>query len=367
MLSKGLFLIFPLAASGFALGGETVVPVKATPTAEPMRVASAGTGLTGSHANVGTQRHLLGRTHVPTSSALQLQSMAGYGMTPGLGGMPAFGQMTGMGNMSVLGSGFPGIMPLGGAVGWGMMPSMMMPMDMGGAGFEAGMIDPVIPSELPSLTGMPLLAATPMLNVPLGVPSTSIMAQAMGVWSPGTPGMTDLQSISMFAVTPAEPRLYHIHDLVQIIVREASVAASFQGLETEKEYGLAGGVESFPGVNGDNPLYYTEFDVVGEKEFDGEGEYVREDELVTRLSAEVIEIRPNGNLVLEARTRIRTDDEEWYTQLTGTCRPEDITAANTILSNQIFDLQVEKRHKGSVPKAASKGILAQALDAIFAF
>ena len=107
--------------------------------------------------------------------------------------------------------------------------------------------------------------------------------------------------------------------------------------------------------------------MVGEKEFDGEGEYVREDELVTRLSAEVIEIRPNGNLVLEARTRIRTDDEEWYTQLTGTCRPEDITAANTILSNQIFDLQVEKRHKGSVPKAASKGILAQALDAIFAF
>ena len=367
MLSKCVFFMIPLAASQLVAGGETIVPVKAAPSAEPMRLASAGTGLTGSHSNLGTQRHLLGRTHMPTSSAIRAQSMAGYGMNPGLGGLPAFGQMTGMSTMPMLGGGMSGIMPMGGAVGWGMMPSMMMPMDMGGIGLEAGMIDPVIPSELPSLTGMPLLATTPMLTVPMGAASTSIMAQTMGVWSPGTPGMTDLQSISMFAVTPAEPRLYHIHDLVQIIVREASVAASFQGLETEKEYGIAGGVESFPGVNGDNPLYYTEFDVVGEKEFDGEGEYVREDELVTRLSAEVIEIRPNGNLVVEARTRIRTDDEEWYTQLTGTCRPEDITAANTILSNQIFDLQVEKRHKGSVPKAASKGILAQALDAIFAF
>jgi len=367
MLSKGLFLIFPLTASGLVLSGETVVPVKAAPAAEPVRVASAATGLTGSHVNAGTSRHLLHRTHVPTASALHVHSLAGYGMTPGLGGVPAFGQMTGMGNMSVIGSGFSGITPLGGGVGWGMTPSIMMPMDMGGVGLESGLIDPVIPSELPSLTGMPLLSATPVLSVPMGVPSASIMAQTMGVWSASAPGMTDLQSISMFAVTPAEPRLYHVHDLVQIIVREASVAASFQGLETEKEYGIAGGVESFPGVNGDNPLYYTEFDVVGEKEFDGEGEYVREDELVTRLSAEVIEIRPNGNLVLEARTRIRTDDEEWYTQLTGTCRPEDITAANTILSNQIFDLHVEKRHKGSVPKAASKGILAQALDAIFAF
>lgn len=367
MLSKGLFLVLPLTASGFVLGGETVVPLKMNSTVEPVRLASAGTGLTGSGANIGMNPHMMHRTHVPTSSAVNIQSMAGFGMNPGLGGLPAFGQMAGMGNMSVLGGGFAGIRPLGGAVGWGMMPSMMSPVELNGAGFGVGMLDPVIPSELPSLTGMPLLASTPLLSVPMGIPSTSIMAQAMGVWSQGTQGMTDLQSISMFAVTPAEPRLYHIHDLVQIIVREASVAASFQGLETEKEYGLAGGVESFPGVNGDNPLYYTEFDVVAEKEFDGEGEYVREDELVTRLTAEVIEIRPNGNLVLEARTCIRTDEEEWYTQLTGTCRPDDITAANTILSNQIFGLQVEKRHKGSVPKAASKGILAQALDAIFAF
>ena len=36
MLSKGLFLIFPLAASGLVLSGETIVPVKATPTVEPM-------------------------------------------------------------------------------------------------------------------------------------------------------------------------------------------------------------------------------------------------------------------------------------------------------------------------------------------
>ena len=85
------------------------------------------------------------------------------------------------------------------------------------------------------------------------------------------------------------------------------------------------------------------------------------------MAAEVIEILPNGNLVLEARTRIKTDEEEMFTQLTGICRPEDITAANTILSNQIFDLKVEKMHFGQVRDAANKGILARVLDAVFAF
>ncbi|MBG80815.1 MAG: hypothetical protein CMJ39_08935 [Phycisphaerae bacterium] len=291
-------------------------------------------------------------THVPSSSAINFatmnQPLAGYGNMwmggmPGLAGVPLVSPVLPMNTM------MDGIMPMG----------MMMG--------DIGMVDPVIATDLPPLTGLPMLATTPISTMPLPMQSTSIMAQAMGVWSERTPGATDLQSISMFAVQPVEPRLFHVHDLVQIIVREASVAASFQGLETEKEIGLAGGVEAFPGVNKFDPINYTEFEIEGEKEFDGEGEYVREDELVTRLTAEVIEIRPNGNLVLEARTRIRTDDEEWYTQLTGVARPVDVTAANTILSNQIFDLQIEKRHKGEVPSAASKGILAQALDAIFAF
>ena len=299
---------------------------------------------------VMTQQHFTSArvTHVPSSSAINFATMnrplAGFGDL-WMGDMPMMTPMTPMNSM---------------------MP-MVQPMGMNMMAGDLGMIAPVIATDLPPLTGLPLLATTPIATMPLPMQSTSIMAQAMGVWSERTPGSTDLQSISMFAVQPVEPRLFHTHDLVQIIVREASVAASAQGLETEKEIGLAGGVESFPGVNKFDPLYYTEFEIEGEKEFDGEGEYVREDELVTRLTAEVIEIRPNGNLVLEARTRIRTDDEEWYTQLTGVARPVDVTAANTILSNQIFDLQIEKRHKGEVHSAASKGILSQALDAIFAF
>ena len=53
--------------------------------------------------------------------------------------------------------------------------------------------------------------------------------------------------------------------------------------------------------------------------------------------------------------------------LTGICRPKDVSPANTILSNLIHDLHIEKMHEGELAKAAEKGIIAQALDALFAF
>ena len=260
-----------------------------------------------------------------------------------------------------------------------MMPTPMMTMPMNGMMMPTTMVDmppmaPITATELSPMATGPIVASMPIPVTPIPMPTMSFMAQSMnGPWGAamldddGLPITNALESTSLFAFSPEKPRVFKEHDLVQIIVRETTRIESFQGLETEKEYGLIAGVEAFPGLNDYDLLKYTGLEAAGEKEFDGEGEYAREDNLTTRLAAEVIEILPNGNLVLEARTRIKTDDEEMYTQLTGVCRPEDITAANSILSNQIFDLQVEKLHFGQVRDAANKGILARVLDAVFAF
>ncbi len=74
-----------------------------------------------------------------------------------------------------------------------------------------------------------------------------------------------------------------------------------------------------------------------------------------------------GSLVLEVRSHIKTDEEESTIKVTGICRPEDVTAANTILSNQLHDLKIEKMHEGELKKANEKGIIAKVLDTIFAF
>jgi flagellar L-ring protein precursor FlgH len=215
-------------------------------------------------------------------------------------------------------------------------------------------------------------------------PSGSLMLPPGGADAPAaTSGRVDdsgnhaLRGVSMFAVAPDKPRQFKKHDLVQIIVRETSKAESTHELELEKDYSVDGRVRAWPRLRLEDiiqlQLYAGRDDNLPEvrvdltKDFEGEGDYTREDDLTARLTAEVIEILPNGNLILEARTHIKTDEEESTINVTGVCRPEDVTASNSVLSNLIHDLKIEKVHKGELKKTNQKGILSKILDVFFAF
>lgn len=236
-----------------------------------------------------------------------------------------------------------------------------------------------------TLAGM-LLVGSPVIaqqrrTVSGGAPSGSLLVES-APRSASSDGKErgaphELHDMSMFAVTPPELRTFLKHDLVQIIVRETSRAKSTHDLETTKEYTLDGAITAFPSLNLSDLLDFqvdagrtTGLPRVGvdfTNEFTGEGDYQRKDDLSARLTAEIIEILPNGNLILEARTFIKNDEEEMSIKVTGICRPADISAANTLLSNQIHDLHIEKMHEGELKKASEKGIIARVLDAIFAF
>ena len=209
----------------------------------------------------------------------------------------------------------------------------------------------------------------------------SLMAQAFGAQMDRDVVESDdphaLRAVSMFSIAPEKPRAFHKHDLVQIVVFETSTAKSTQELSTDKSYSIDGGVDAWPHMQLKDLLQLQAYAgrtdnlprvaVSMDKGFDGDGEYERKDDMSARLTAEVIEILPNGNLVVEARTSIKTDQEEAVMKVTGICRPTDVTPANTILSNQLHDLKIEKMHKGELKKSAQKGVIAQVLDALFAF
>src|SRR4029078_8654390 len=86
----------------------------------------------------------------------------------------------------------------------------------------------------------------------------------------------------------------------------------------------------------------------GKRDFKGEGTVDRSDRFTTRVQAEVLDVKPNGTLVLQARSRIKTDDEERYFILTGTCRVDDVSADNTILSRQLYTQNLEQRNNANV-------------------
>ena len=188
-------------------------------------------------------------------------------------------------------------------------------------------------------------------------------------------GKAQLSEVSFFAVPEPEPKTLKKHDLISIIIREESTASSKGTNEFEKEAGFEAAIEEWVkivpqdfrieggGISGPTP----QINVNGKREFKGEGKVDRSDKFIARIQAEIVDVKPNGTLVVQARKRIQNDDEQQQFILTGICRAEDVTADNSVLSSQLFDLELEKKSKGDVRTATRRGWIPKLLDVINPF
>jgi len=186
-----------------------------------------------------------------------------------------------------------------------------------------------------------------------------------------------IHGLSIYTIPIEMPKQWQKHDLVEIVVRESSAVESSQEISTEKSYDLNAEIANFPQLTVNDLIQGVlkasqnkmppKADVGSSKEFSGEAEVGRQDSFTARVTGEVIDILPNGNLVLEARTSIRMDRETATILLGGVCDPKNISPAGQIYSSQLFNLHLTKLHEGELKKATEKGLFSRVLDTMFAF
>ncbi len=217
-------------------------------------------------------------------------------------------------------------------------------------------------------------AADPFANV--------VMTESgeMGVRSARMPDPVspDLRRVSLAAVEVPEPRTYQINDLVTIIVRESTTADIDSSISTEKEVDWSGEVSEFPRLNlaellqlqlrpNTFPDGTPKLDVNFDNEFKGKGKYGHSTEMTARLAARIIDIKPNGLMVLEARKFVENDKETMTLVVTGTCSVDEVQIDNTVLSSSLYDLHISKQHTGELRKSTKKGWLSGLMDLVFNF
>jgi flagellar L-ring protein FlgH len=185
-----------------------------------------------------------------------------------------------------------------------------------------------------------------------------------------------LQTHSLFVVTPPKPKIYAKHDLVEVIINESSVQNFQQSLDSKKDYDFTAELKKFPSLKAlfeDATLeegignVKPGVSVTTKNKFKGEGTAKRSDRITARITATVVDVKPNGTLVLEARETIQSDKETSTMVLTGTARNEDITRSNTVQSSQLANLSLKIEHSGEVKDSSTKGIIPRVFEAIFNF
>ncbi len=184
-----------------------------------------------------------------------------------------------------------------------------------------------------------------------------------------TPSTRSIEAVSLIAIPRTPPRKFRPHDLITIIVKQAKKRESDAKLDTEKKWNINGKLSEWFRFYEDHKLGTDSlprgepgFKFQYRNKYENDAQNERKDRFETRIQAKVIDVKPNGNLVLEARQHETHDEEIVEITLTGECRSEDVTPANTILSTQLAAMVLVEKNTGAVRDATTRGWIPRLLD-----
>jgi flagellar L-ring protein precursor FlgH len=101
--------------------------------------------------------------------------------------------------------------------------------------------------------------------------------------------------------------------------------------------------------------------------YDGSGSTTRTENLNATITARVIDVLSNGNLLIEGQRNIMVNHEDQIIVLEGTVRPQDISTDNIVNSAQIADARITYSGKGIVSDRQSPGWLMNIIDKVWPF
>lgn len=99
----------------------------------------------------------------------------------------------------------------------------------------------------------------------------------------------------------------------------------------------------------------------------GSGSIDREEKIKMKLAATVMQILPNGNMVIQGRQEVRVNFEKRILELAGVIRPQDINIDNTISYEKIAEARVSYGGKGQITDVQQPRYGQQVYDVLFPF
>jgi flagellar L-ring protein precursor FlgH len=165
-----------------------------------------------------------------------------------------------------------------------------------------------------------------------------------------------------------------IGDIVTVAIFERASASKQASTETGRDSNVSADLSALFGLEKKLPNLFNLgmdptalIDATASNSFSGSGKTSRAEDLVASLTAQIVQIYPNGNLRISGNKTVTVNNEMQIVKLTGIVRETDIAPTNVIDSKNILNARIYYSGQGPISDKQSPGWLMRALDAIWPF
>jgi flagellar L-ring protein precursor FlgH len=162
-----------------------------------------------------------------------------------------------------------------------------------------------------------------------------------------TPGSLWSDSGTMVRLS-TDVKAVHLYDVVQIVVSETLAAETDGAVKNSRASSANAQITAlFGAIKSSNALQ----NLMGQNAasaLTAQGQSTTNSSLATAFGGEVVDVLPNGMLVVEAVRQLTFSQQTQLIKLRGLVRPEDVNASNQVQSSAMTDLELEVTGRGII-------------------
>lgn len=211
-----------------------------------------------------------------------------------------------------------------------------------------------------SIPGILLMIAVMSMNTvsagPANNPDSSEKENNGSLWSEDKPQ----------AFLFSDFRANNVGDILTVRIVESSKGNKNASTKTEKDSSISTSLSALFGIPTDR-LSKGSLGAETSEKHDGSGTTSRSSQLTAVMTAKVLDVLPNGNLVIDGKREVIVNNETQIISINGIIRPEDIGPGNTILSSYIADAKITYTGSGVIGDKQRVGWLVRVIDFIWPF
>jgi flagellar L-ring protein precursor FlgH len=138
------------------------------------------------------------------------------------------------------------------------------------------------------------------------------------------------------------------HDLISVVVSESLAASTDGTVKNSRASNASSGISGLIGTLHAGNALQNLVSQTSSSGLNAQGTSATNSSLSTTFGGQVVEVLPNGMLVIEAARQVEFSQQTQTIVLRGLVRPEDISQQNQVLSTAISSMELQVRGKGIV-------------------